>query len=57
MINHILVPLDGSSLAECVLPHMLAVARSMESKITLLQVLGQNILPDQSQVIDPFHRT
>ena len=26
MINHILVPLDGSTLAECVLPHVAAIA-------------------------------
>ncbi|MBN1304179.1 MAG: universal stress protein [Anaerolineales bacterium] len=54
MIKHILVPLDGSSLAECVLPHMLAVAGSMGSKVTLLQVLEQNSIPDQTPVVDPL---
>lgn len=39
MFNHILVPLDGSSLAECVLPHVVAIARIFNSKVTFLQVL------------------
>lgn len=39
MIKHILVPLDGSSLAECVLPYVLAVARAVNARITLLHVL------------------
>ena len=29
MFEHILIPLDGSSLAECVLPHGLTVARAL----------------------------
>ncbi len=39
MFNHILAPLDGSRLAECVLPHLEAVARACGSRITLLRVL------------------
>ncbi len=39
MFNHILAPLDGSRLAECVLPHLIAVARACGSRITLLRVL------------------
>jgi len=54
VINHILVPLDGSPLAECVLPHVLAVAQATESRITLLHVLerprGTGELP-----ADPLH--
>ena len=38
MFNNILVPLDGSPLAECVLPHVLSVARSLKAKVTLLTV-------------------
>lgn len=41
MFDHILVPLDGSSLAECVLPHVVALARAFESRVTLLQVMEQ----------------
>jgi nucleotide-binding universal stress UspA family protein len=54
VINHILVPLDGSPLAECVLPHVLAVAQAAGSRVTLLHVLerprGTGELPT-----DPLH--
>jgi nucleotide-binding universal stress UspA family protein len=39
MFNHILMPLDGSALAECVLPHVLTLARGADAHITLLHVL------------------
>ncbi len=39
MFDHILIPLDGSSLAECVLPHTVAVARALGAQVTLLRVL------------------
>ena len=39
MFDTILVPLDGSQLADCVLPHVLAIARSFEAEITLLHML------------------
>jgi nucleotide-binding universal stress UspA family protein len=41
MINHILAPLDGSSLAECVLPHVVATARAFDARVTLLRVLDE----------------
>jgi nucleotide-binding universal stress UspA family protein len=41
MINHILVPLDGSALAECVLPHVAAIAPVTHARVTLLHVLQQ----------------
>jgi nucleotide-binding universal stress UspA family protein len=54
LIKHILIPLDGSPLAECVLPHALAVAQATDSRITLLHVLerpqGTGELPT-----DPLH--
>jgi len=37
MFTHILVPLDGSPLAEQVLPHVEALAKQFGSKVTLLQ--------------------
>ncbi len=43
MINHILAPLDGSSLAECVLPHIVACARTFGARVTLLRVLDEMI--------------
>ena len=41
MLEHILVPLDGSLLAECTLPHVVALARIFDAQITLLQVVEQ----------------
>jgi len=59
MFDHILVPLDGSPLAECVLPHVVAIARALEAKVTLLQVLertqGQGRgRPASTQFVDPL---
>jgi nucleotide-binding universal stress UspA family protein len=54
MINHILVPLDGSALAECVLPHVSAIAQAFNARITLLHVVA---LPDEQRgehTIDPL---
>ncbi len=42
MFDPILVPLDGSQLAECVLPHVVAIARSFDAEITLLRILEKN---------------
>lgn len=47
MFNHILVPLDKSELAECVLPHVVATATAFRAAVTLLHVLesGRNDRP------------
>lgn len=45
MFNKILIPLDGSPLAETVLPHVIALARSYESDIYLLRVLDPKGVP------------
>lgn len=39
MQTHIVVPLDGSSLAETVLPHAAALARAFSARVTLLRVI------------------
>jgi len=39
MFDTILVPLDGSQLADCVLPHVVAIARPFDAEITLLRIL------------------
>ncbi|MBN1921666.1 MAG: universal stress protein [Anaerolineae bacterium] len=39
MFNQILLPLDRSALAECVLPHTIAIAHAFASQVTLLSVL------------------
>ena len=46
MINHILVPLDGSTLAECVLPHVSAIAQAFHARITLLHIVA---LPNEGR--------
>jgi nucleotide-binding universal stress UspA family protein len=52
MFNHILVPLDGSLLADCVLPHVAAMASANNAKVTLLRVLEEQIKKDAGQSID-----
>lgn len=53
MINHILVPLDGSALAEGVLPHVLAIAPATKARVTLIHVLEHSEHRNGSQPIDP----
>jgi nucleotide-binding universal stress UspA family protein len=53
MYNRILVPLDGSSLAESVLPHVVAVAISSETKVTLLRVLDPIGAATRPLSVDP----
>lgn len=45
MIDRVLVPLDGSALAEQALPHALAVARAFGAELLLLRVLGSQVAP------------
>ena len=54
MFDHILVPLDGSLLAECVLPHVLAFAKATGAKITLLHVLDRESTRDSMGVVEPL---
>jgi nucleotide-binding universal stress UspA family protein len=54
MFEHILIPLDGSSLAECVLPHGLAVARALGARATVLQVVEQAEAAGRTGAIDPL---
>jgi nucleotide-binding universal stress UspA family protein len=54
MLDHILVPLDGSSLAECVLPHTVALAQAFDARITLLQVLGHAQTSSRTPIINPL---
>ncbi|RIK42759.1 MAG: hypothetical protein DCC55_07860 [Chloroflexi bacterium] len=51
MFQHFLVPLDGSSLAECVLPHAIAFARVFSARVTLLRVLAS---PQAGTAVDAF---
>jgi nucleotide-binding universal stress UspA family protein len=52
MFDPILVPLDGSLLAECVIPHVIAVARAFDAKVTLLRVLDKRQAAESPQLFD-----
>ena len=52
MFDPILVPLDGSQLAECVLPHAIAMARAFHARIILLRVLEKNQANGSAQIFD-----
>jgi nucleotide-binding universal stress UspA family protein len=52
MFGTILVPLDGSQLAECVLPHVATFARSFNAEITLLRILEKNQTGVSVQLFD-----
>ncbi len=42
MLEHLLLPLDGSPLAERVLPHAVSLTKAFGSKLTLLRVVYKN---------------
>jgi nucleotide-binding universal stress UspA family protein len=54
MYEDILVPMDGSPLAECVMPHAVALARAFNSQILLLNVLARSSRPDGRSAVDPL---
>jgi nucleotide-binding universal stress UspA family protein len=54
MFDRVLVPLDASPLAECVLPHVVAVARTFDAQVTLLHVLERGETAGRSAPVDPL---
>jgi len=54
MFEHILLPLDGSSLAERVLPHAVALSEAFNSQLTLLKVINKGSEEDQNNIINPM---
>jgi nucleotide-binding universal stress UspA family protein len=52
MFDPILVPLDGSLLAECVLPHTSAIARAFDARVVLLRVMDKNQALEKTQLFD-----
>lgn len=52
MFDHILVPLDGSPLAECVLPFLLPLAQAFHVRVTLLHVLERGPARGSIQALD-----
>jgi nucleotide-binding universal stress UspA family protein len=45
MFNHIIIPLDGSALAETVLPTAVYLAAALNSKVTLLHIIEKDASP------------
>lgn len=54
MFNHILVPLDGSKVAECVLPHLTALVQTGSPKVTLVHVLDIHETTNDQRPVDAF---
>ena len=52
MFDKILVPLDRSPLAECVLPHAIALARCLDAQLLLLHVLSLPDKQDRLRAVD-----
>ena len=53
MFKRILIPLDSSKLAECVLPHLVALAQICEPEVQLLRVLEPFGVTARMRMIDP----
>ena len=54
MFEHILLPLDGSSLAERVLPHAVSLTGAFNSKLTLLRVINKGSEKGEGNIINPM---
>jgi nucleotide-binding universal stress UspA family protein len=54
MLDHILLPLDGSVLAERVLPHAVSLTEAFGSKLTLLRVVFQNEDVNSLGIVNPM---
>ena len=55
MFDPILVPLDGSPLAESALPQAAAISQAFNAKILLLHILDKNRAGSSTQVFDPLN--
>jgi len=53
MFNRILIPLDSSKLAECVLPHLVAIAKICDPEVQLLRVAEPLGVTARQRMIDP----
>jgi nucleotide-binding universal stress UspA family protein len=54
MLDHILLPLDGSVLAERVLPHTVSLTEAFGSKLTLLRVVFQDKDVNALGIVNPM---
>lgn len=55
MFKRILAPMDCSSLAECVLPHTVAIARAFDSQVTFVHVMDVSSKATWRRVLDPLN--
>jgi nucleotide-binding universal stress UspA family protein len=55
LFNRILLPLDGSKLAERAIPHAILFARCFDSKIILLHILDPAQHVDSFQAVEPLN--
>src|SRR5512147_2851935 len=55
MFNRILLPMDRSPLAECVLPHAVAIGRAFESRLTLVHVMESPQRAHWRRAVDPLN--
>ncbi len=55
MFDNILIPMDRSTLAECVLPHAVAMARTFDARLTLVHVLESPQQANWRRAVDPFN--
>ena len=53
MFTHILVPLDGSALAECVIPHVISLAAALDARVSILHVLERPNQPGSPPINNP----
>jgi nucleotide-binding universal stress UspA family protein len=54
MFKNILLPLDGSTLAECTVSYAAALAKAFDGRVTLLRVLEKPYQNGCSQPVDPL---
>ncbi len=55
MFDRIMLPMDRSSVAECVLPHTVAIARAFESRVTLVHVMDPPHRANWRRAVDPLN--
>src|SRR5512143_2777085 len=55
MFDRVLLPLDRSVLAECVLPHAAVIAHAFESRLTLAHVLESRQEANWRRAVDPLN--
>ena len=50
MYKKILVPLDGSQIAECVIPHITTIARACQAEVELVSVIEPIDIPTRGKI-------